>query len=100
MRSGRSPSGRSFATATSCVRSSTSESRFRPQVLDEALDRSKPAMKVGLFVDARNPPAWERPWASHYEELLRQIVDAEALGIDSGWLTEHHFFEDGYLAAA
>jgi alkanesulfonate monooxygenase SsuD/methylene tetrahydromethanopterin reductase-like flavin-dependent oxidoreductase (luciferase family) len=54
-------------------------------------------MKVGLFVDARNPPAWERPWASHYETLLRQIADAESLGIDSVWLTEHHFFEDGYL---
>jgi alkanesulfonate monooxygenase SsuD/methylene tetrahydromethanopterin reductase-like flavin-dependent oxidoreductase (luciferase family) len=54
-------------------------------------------MKVGLFVDARNPPEWARPWASHYETLLRQIADAEALGIDSVWLTEHHFFEDGYL---
>ena len=54
-------------------------------------------MQVGLFLDMRNPPQWERPWAAFYGDALDRIVEAEQLGIDSVWLTEHHFFEDGYL---
>jgi alkanesulfonate monooxygenase SsuD/methylene tetrahydromethanopterin reductase-like flavin-dependent oxidoreductase (luciferase family) len=48
-------------------------------------------------MDVRNPPAWERPWERVYPEALEFIEEAERLGIDSVWLTEHHFFEDGYL---
>lgn len=55
-------------------------------------------MRVGVYLDLRNPPRWQRPWAEHYRRKLRRIREAEALGFDSVWLTEHHFFEDGYLA--
>jgi alkanesulfonate monooxygenase SsuD/methylene tetrahydromethanopterin reductase-like flavin-dependent oxidoreductase (luciferase family) len=48
-------------------------------------------------VDGRNPAAWERPWADHYRQTLDRIAEAERLGAGSVWLTEHHFFEDGYL---
>jgi alkanesulfonate monooxygenase SsuD/methylene tetrahydromethanopterin reductase-like flavin-dependent oxidoreductase (luciferase family) len=54
-------------------------------------------MKVGIFADLRNPPSWERPRVGLYERHLAAIEYAEALGIGSVWLTEHHLFEDGYL---
>jgi alkanesulfonate monooxygenase SsuD/methylene tetrahydromethanopterin reductase-like flavin-dependent oxidoreductase (luciferase family) len=55
-------------------------------------------MQVGLYLDMRNPPRWKRPWAEVYETALHRIEKAERLGLDSIWLTEHHFFEDGYLS--
>ncbi|MCZ7587506.1 MAG: LLM class flavin-dependent oxidoreductase [Gaiella sp.] len=54
-------------------------------------------MKLGLYVDLRNPPAWRRPWAAHYSSTLDRIVAADRLGAGSAWLTEHHLFDDGYL---
>lgn len=50
-----------------------------------------------MYVDMRNPPRWHRPWASHYRAWLDRIVDAEQMGAQIVWLTEHHFFDDGYL---
>jgi alkanesulfonate monooxygenase SsuD/methylene tetrahydromethanopterin reductase-like flavin-dependent oxidoreductase (luciferase family) len=55
------------------------------------------AMRVGIYCDLRNPPAWRRPWDALYARTLDRIVEAERLGIGSVWLTEHHLFEDGYL---
>lgn len=57
-------------------------------------------MRVGIYQDLRNPPAWRRPWAEHYRGCLDRVERAEALGLDSVWLTEQHFFEDGYLPQA
>jgi alkanesulfonate monooxygenase SsuD/methylene tetrahydromethanopterin reductase-like flavin-dependent oxidoreductase (luciferase family) len=54
-------------------------------------------VKVGIYMDLRNPPGWRRPWASLYAAALERVAWAESLGIESVWLTEHHFFEDGYL---
>jgi alkanesulfonate monooxygenase SsuD/methylene tetrahydromethanopterin reductase-like flavin-dependent oxidoreductase (luciferase family) len=54
-------------------------------------------MRVGLYLDLRNPRAWRRPWAEHHAHALELVVEAERLGADSVWLTEHHFFDDGYL---
>ena len=54
-------------------------------------------MRVGIYTDMRNPPGWRRPWAEHYARTMDRIVEAERLGADSVWVTEHHFFEDGYL---
>ncbi len=55
------------------------------------------AVRVGLFLDLRNPPGWRRPWADHYRQTLEFVEEADRLGIGSIWLSEHHFFEDGYL---
>ena len=55
------------------------------------------SLQVGLFVDGRNPPEWRRPWAEHYERLVDIAAEADGLGADCIWLTEHHGFEDGYL---
>jgi alkanesulfonate monooxygenase SsuD/methylene tetrahydromethanopterin reductase-like flavin-dependent oxidoreductase (luciferase family) len=54
-------------------------------------------MRLGLYYDLRNPPGWRRPWADHYARTLEWIQEAETRGIDSVWVTEHHFFDDGYL---
>ena len=55
-------------------------------------------VRVGIYTDMRNPPEWRRPWAEHYSRTMDRIAEAERLGIDSVWVTEHHFFEDGYLS--
>jgi len=54
-------------------------------------------MKLGLYLDMRNPDPWRRPWAEHYARTLERVVEAERLGADSVWLSEHHLFDDGYL---
>jgi alkanesulfonate monooxygenase SsuD/methylene tetrahydromethanopterin reductase-like flavin-dependent oxidoreductase (luciferase family) len=54
-------------------------------------------VRVGMYVDMRNAPAWGRPWSSHYGRWLERIEEGERLGAEAIWLTEHHFFDDGYL---
>lgn len=54
-------------------------------------------MKVGFLADFRNPPPWERPWASHYGRTLELIEEAERLGAAAVFLGEHHLTDDGYL---
>jgi alkanesulfonate monooxygenase SsuD/methylene tetrahydromethanopterin reductase-like flavin-dependent oxidoreductase (luciferase family) len=54
-------------------------------------------VRLGLYLDLRNPPPWARPWADVYGWTLELVAQAEAWGADSVWTTEHHFFEDGYL---
>ena len=54
-------------------------------------------MRLGMYIDMRNPPEWPRPWPQHYGRWLERIEEAERLGAEMVWLTEHHFFDDGYL---
>jgi alkanesulfonate monooxygenase SsuD/methylene tetrahydromethanopterin reductase-like flavin-dependent oxidoreductase (luciferase family) len=54
-------------------------------------------VRIGIYLDVRNPPPWVRPWAEVYGWTLDLVGQAEAWGVDSVWTTEHHFFEDGYL---
>lgn len=54
-------------------------------------------MQIGLFFDMRNPAWCRRPWAEHYRRAIEVAEQAEALGIDAIWLSEHHLFDDGYL---
>ncbi len=54
-------------------------------------------MKVGIYLDLRNPPGWRRGWQELYAQKLDRVVEAERSGLDSVWLSEHHLFEDGYL---
>ncbi len=49
----------------------------------------------GLWYDFRNPDP-DRPFGRFYREVLDQIAWAEQRGLDSVWLTEHHFVDDGY----
>jgi len=54
-------------------------------------------MRVGIFIDLRNPARWRRPTDSFHRAALDQVAYAEECGVDSVWLTEHHLFDDGYL---
>jgi len=54
-------------------------------------------MRLGVYFDLRNPEGWRRPWADHYAQSLEWVEGADAAGADGLWVTEHHFFEDGYL---
>lgn len=54
-------------------------------------------MKVGVVFDLRNPGGWQRPWADCYARTLEFCEEADRLGADGLWFTEHHLFADGYL---
>tara|TARA_R110002110_G_scaffold205066_1_gene416629 strand:- start:18760 stop:19761 length:1002 start_codon:yes stop_codon:yes gene_type:complete len=54
------------------------------------------SVDFGLWYDFRNPAQWREPFEKFYADRLQQIADAENLGFDSCWLTEHHFCDDGY----
>jgi alkanesulfonate monooxygenase SsuD/methylene tetrahydromethanopterin reductase-like flavin-dependent oxidoreductase (luciferase family) len=56
-------------------------------------------MKIGYMLDFRNPPSAQLNFASFYAEMFRQVDFVEQAGVDSIWLTEHHFTDDGYLGA-
>jgi alkanesulfonate monooxygenase SsuD/methylene tetrahydromethanopterin reductase-like flavin-dependent oxidoreductase (luciferase family) len=56
-------------------------------------------MKFGLMFDFRNPEQWRKPYPTFYKSQIDEIVRLEELGYDNVWLTEHHFFEDGYNPA-
>jgi alkanesulfonate monooxygenase SsuD/methylene tetrahydromethanopterin reductase-like flavin-dependent oxidoreductase (luciferase family) len=53
-------------------------------------------LDLGVMFSFRNPAAWRRPFPEVYADELRLIRQAEALGFDTIWLTEHHFADDGY----
>lgn len=53
-------------------------------------------VSVGLWYDFRNPDSGDHGFGDFYRATLDQIAWAESIGIDSVWLTEHHFMDDGY----
>lgn len=56
-------------------------------------------MRIGLYFDLRNPGRWRRDPVTLYAEFLESCEEAERLGIDSIWVTEHHGFDDDYIPA-
>ena len=57
-------------------------------------------MRFGLMYDFRNPEKWHMAEPLFYRAMLDQMVEAENLGFDHVWLTEHHFTEDAYNPAS
>jgi alkanesulfonate monooxygenase SsuD/methylene tetrahydromethanopterin reductase-like flavin-dependent oxidoreductase (luciferase family) len=55
----------------------------------------------GLDYTFGNPAPWRQPWEQRYKAILDQIawVDRD-LSFDGVYVTEHHFYDDGYLPAA
>jgi alkanesulfonate monooxygenase SsuD/methylene tetrahydromethanopterin reductase-like flavin-dependent oxidoreductase (luciferase family) len=49
----------------------------------------------GLY-GMQSPRVYPRSWARMYQEVVDHAARAEDLGYDSFWLTEHHFWYDGY----
>src|SRR4029077_2033243 len=57
-------------------------------------------MKFGLgMYSTQKPPDSPRAHRDLYDDMLRHARLAEAVGLDSFWIAEHHFAEDGYAAA-
>ena len=56
-------------------------------------------IKFGYQLDFRNPPGAHLSFAALYRDMLAQAKAADALGLDTIWLTGHHFTDDGYLPA-
>jgi alkanesulfonate monooxygenase SsuD/methylene tetrahydromethanopterin reductase-like flavin-dependent oxidoreductase (luciferase family) len=54
-------------------------------------------VKVGIYLDLRNPPQWRKDWSRVYGFGLELCEEADRLGAHSVWLSEHHLFDDGYL---
>ncbi|WP_246998188.1 LLM class flavin-dependent oxidoreductase [Halosolutus gelatinilyticus] len=52
---------------------------------------------TGLFT-AQQRPDDDREPSDLYSEMLRLSGEIEAAGLDSAWVSEHHFAEDGYLS--
>jgi alkanesulfonate monooxygenase SsuD/methylene tetrahydromethanopterin reductase-like flavin-dependent oxidoreductase (luciferase family) len=55
-------------------------------------------MKFGYgLITCQRPPYDDRSDADLCEQAVELAVEAERLGFDSVWLTEHHFVDDGYM---
>ncbi len=53
---------------------------------------------VGMY-STQKPPGSDHSHRELYQDMLRQARLAEHAGLDSFWIAEHHFAEDGYAAA-
>jgi alkanesulfonate monooxygenase SsuD/methylene tetrahydromethanopterin reductase-like flavin-dependent oxidoreductase (luciferase family) len=53
---------------------------------------------VGLLTAQRLDGSAE-PWAELYADSLAIAVEADRLGFDGVWVSEHHFTNDGYMSA-
>jgi alkanesulfonate monooxygenase SsuD/methylene tetrahydromethanopterin reductase-like flavin-dependent oxidoreductase (luciferase family) len=56
-------------------------------------------VKIGIYFDLRNPPRWRQSPSRLYGFTLEVCQEAERLGASSAWFSEHHLFDDDYLAA-
>jgi probable F420-dependent oxidoreductase len=53
-------------------------------------------MNFGLLISFRNSSKNELSYSELYRKHIDLAVEAEDLGYDTIWLTEHHFVDDGY----
>ncbi|HXZ87111.1 MAG TPA: LLM class flavin-dependent oxidoreductase [Candidatus Binataceae bacterium] len=53
-------------------------------------------MNFGLLMSFRNSSRNELSYSELYRKHIDLCVEAEDLGFDTIWLTEHHFVDDGY----
>ena len=53
-------------------------------------------MNFGLLMSFRNSSRNELSYSELYRKHVDLCVEAEELGFDTIWLTEHHFVDDGY----
>jgi alkanesulfonate monooxygenase SsuD/methylene tetrahydromethanopterin reductase-like flavin-dependent oxidoreductase (luciferase family) len=60
-------------------------------------DTESMKLGTGLFT-AQQRPGDDREPSELYDEVLRLTREIEDAGLDSAWVSEHHFEEDGYLS--
>ena len=53
---------------------------------------------VGLF-NGQQHPKDDRPRSAVYGEMVDLVARADAVGLDSAWVSEHHFTPDGYMSS-
>jgi alkanesulfonate monooxygenase SsuD/methylene tetrahydromethanopterin reductase-like flavin-dependent oxidoreductase (luciferase family) len=56
-------------------------------------------LEFGLMCEFRNPKGWQRPFRTRLDELMDAVVWAEEIGYDAVQFTEHHFYDDEYVAS-
>ena len=54
-------------------------------------------MGIGFGLLSAQLRPGETDWTRAYDETIRLAVEAERLGFDTVWTTEHHFVDDGYM---
>ena len=55
-------------------------------------------MKTGYgLITCQGHPDDTRSEVERYHDAIEQAVEAERLGFDSVWVSEHHFVDDGYM---
>ena len=55
-------------------------------------------MKIGFgLITCQAHPGDTRSESERYHDAIDQAVEAERLGFDSVWVSEHHFVDDGYM---
>jgi alkanesulfonate monooxygenase SsuD/methylene tetrahydromethanopterin reductase-like flavin-dependent oxidoreductase (luciferase family) len=52
---------------------------------------------LGVMHDFRQPLPRERSYAAYYAECLDEVAEADLLGFDTVWMSEHHLTADGFL---
>lgn len=52
---------------------------------------------VGLFNGLQHPDD-DRPLTAVYEDMVDLVVTADEVGLDSAWISAHHFTDEGYLS--
>lgn len=52
---------------------------------------------LGIMHDFRKPSFDERSYNHYYAEALEEVAEADRLGFDTVWMSEHHFSGDGFL---
>ena len=57
-------------------------------------------LKFGLFGGARSKPGAADGYAEGYREYIDGVIEAEALGLHSNFLVEHHFSGIGQVSAS
>lgn len=55
-------------------------------------------VRIGLYFDLRDPGPGAMGSARRAAHALDLAEEADRRGIDGLWLSEHHFFDDGYLS--
>lgn len=56
-----------------------------------------PGPTLGIMHDFRKPAFDQRSYAGFHSEALTEVSEADRLGFDTVWLSEHHFSDDGFL---